>query len=369
MLLINLVQTSIEVAKSWVVQVFALVLVTAIVHAIEAIVYRRLKTKLSKTHNHWDDTLIIAVHKPLGFLIWIVGVSYAADVISQVTTENIILFKAMPVIRELALTGFIVWSLIRFIKRVENSIIEKGQHKKDFDRTSVNAIAQILSVSVLITGALIVLTILGIPLSGVLAFSGFGGIAVGFAAKDSLANFFGGMMIYLDKPFKVGDWIRSPDRNIEGTVEYIGWRLTRIRTFDKRPLYVPNAVFSTVSVENASRMTNRRIRTTIGVRYDDAMKISVIVEDIEQMLKNHEEIDQAQTTFIRLVNFGASSLDLLLYTFTKTTDWVKFQAIQEDVFLKIIAIINQHGAECAFPTTTMHVPEEVKIQFTKEALT
>ena len=100
---------------------------------------------------------------------------------------------------------------------------------------------------------------LGYSISGVLAFGGIGGIAVGFAAKDLLANFFGGLMIYLDRPFSVGDWIRSPDKNIEGTVEEIGWRLTRIRTFDKRPLYVPNSTFTQISVENPSRMLNRRI--------------------------------------------------------------------------------------------------------------
>ena len=91
-----------------------------------------------------------------------------------------------------------------------------------------------------------------------------------FAAKDLLANFFGGLTIYLDRPFAVGDWIRSPDREIEGTVERIGWRLTLIRTFDKRPLYIPNAVFTTIAVENPSRMHNRRIYETIGIRYDDA---------------------------------------------------------------------------------------------------
>ena len=91
-------------------------------------------------------------------------------------------------------------------------------------------------------------------------------------------------MIYLDRPFDVGDWVRSPDKNIEGTVEDIGWRLTRIRTFDKRPLYVPNGTFSTISVENPSRMSNRRIKTNIGLRYDDANKVATIIADIESML-------------------------------------------------------------------------------------
>jgi MscS family membrane protein len=127
----------------------------------------------------------------------------------------------------------------------------------------------LLRVSVIITAILVALQSLGFNISAVLAFGGIGGIAVGFAAKDLLANFFGGLMIYLDRPFSVGDWIRSPDRSIEGTVEKIGWRLTSIRTFDKRPLYIPNSMFANISVENPSRMTHRRIYETIGVRYED----------------------------------------------------------------------------------------------------
>ena len=93
------------------------------------------------------------------------------------------------------------------------------------------------------------------------------------------------MVIYLDRPFKVGEWVRSPDKEIEGTVEEIGWRMTRIRTFDQRPLYVPNATFVSISVENPSRMRNRRIKETIGIRYDDADKMREIITDVVAMLR------------------------------------------------------------------------------------
>jgi len=178
---------------------------------------------------------------------------------------------------------------------------------------------------------------------------------VGFAARDLLANFFGGLMIYMDRPFSVGDWIRSPDRNIEGTVEKIGWRLTMIRTFDKRPLYVPNSAFANISVENPSRMLNRRIYEKIGVRYDDAAKLPVIVRDIEAMLKSHEEIDQAQTLMVNFNKFADSALEFFVYTFTKTTNWQYFHAVKQDVLFKINEIIESHGAEIAFPTSTLHI--------------
>jgi len=159
----------------------------------------------------------------------------------------------------------------------------------------------------------------------------------------------------MDRPFKVGDWIRSPDKEIEGTVEEIGWRLTRIRTFDKRPLYVPNSTFANIAVENPSRMTNRRIYENIGIRYDDAAQAGAIVAGIKAMLEQHADIDHTQTLIVNLNHFGPSSLDILVYTFTKTTVWVDYHEIKQDVLLKIMDVITAHGAEVAFPTQTLHL--------------
>jgi len=217
-------------------------------------------------------------------------------------------------------------------------------------------------VVVIITAVLIALQTLGYSISGVLAFGGVGGIAIGFAAKDLLANFFGGFIIHLDRPFKVGDWIRSPDRNIEGTVEQIGWRMCTIRTFDKRPLYVPNATFTTIAVENPSRMLHRRISETIGVRYEDIDRVQDIVSDIRAMLNNHNEIEVSQTLIVNFLTFSHSTLDIMVYTFTKTREWEKYHEVKQDVLLKISDIIVGHGAEMAFPTQTLHVADNVKLK-------
>jgi MscS family membrane protein len=160
----------------------------------------------------------------------------------------------------------------------------------------------------------------------------------------------------------VGDWIRSPDKNIEGKVENIGWRLTRIRTFDKRPLYVPNSTFMQISVENPSRMTNRRIFETIGIRYSDVAKMSAIVSSVKTMIEAHPDLDMDQTVIVNFDKFASSSLDFFVYCFTKTTEWIPYHAIKQDVLLKIIGIIESHGAECAFPTSTLHVANPIRIE-------
>jgi MscS family membrane protein len=252
----------------------------------------------------------------------------------------------------------LVWFLTRLTSNIQNSIIERGiASGEPYDRTTADAVGKLLRASILITGALVILQTLGFSVSGVLAFGGIGGIAVGFAAKDLLANFFGGLMIYLDRPFNVGDWIRSPDREIEGTVEHIGWRLTTIRSFAKRPIYVPNSMFASISVENPSRMSHRRIKETIGIRYDDADKMQGILEAVESMLRAHPEIDDSQTLMVNFNTFAPSSLDFFIYTFTHTTNWTKFHAIKQDVLLQIERIISEAGAEIAFPTSTIHLQQ------------
>lgn len=201
----------------------------------------------------------------------------------------------------------------------------------------------------------------GFSIGGVLAFGGVGGVAIGFAAKDLLANFFGALMIYFDKPFKIGDCIRSPDREIEGVVEEIGWRQTRIITPDKRPLYVPNSVFSNIAVENTSRMLNRRIFETVGVRYEDINKLEKIVLEVKEMLENSDEIDKNLHIIVNVNAFAPSSVDFLVCTFTKVTDLVKFHLVKQDIMLKIAHIIQANGAEIALPTSTLSVNDALKV--------
>lgn len=343
----------------WILQIFVVVLITVVINAVQHIIFKRLHLACLKTNNNWDDVLFSAMDKPLGVLIWLLGITFAIDIIRFSSDKPTVLFQSTSLIREVGVILLVAWFLLRMIKALEKRWSGEGERETTWDKTTARAAAQLLRLTVIITAGLVTLQILGIPITGVLAFGGVGGVAVGFAARDLLANFFGGIMIFLDRPFSVGDWVRSPDRDIEGFVEHIGWRLTRIRRFDKRPLYVPNSLFLTICVENPSRMTNRRIRQNIGIRYEDADKMDAILFDIEAMLQNHPEIDTNQLLMVKFVEFGPSSLDFMIYTFTKTINWKKFLTVQEDVFLKSLEIIAKHGAECAFTTTTLHIPEAI----------
>ena len=340
--------------ESWLIQVFIVVFITLLIDFIQKRAVDRVYGQFQRTDSYWDDAFVDAIRTPLRVVIWIIGISYAISIVQAEKAAAI--FAAVDYLRDVGVIGGIAWFLVRFITRCEASYLKhKRAVEEEIDQTTADAIAQLLRLSVIITAALVGLQTLGYKVSGVLAFGGVGGIAIGFAAKDLLANVFGGLMIHLDRPFSVGDWVRSPDRNIEGTVEKIGWRLTVMRTFDKRPLYVPNALFTHIVVENPSRMTNRRIVETVGIRYDDAGQMAGVVADVKAMLEAHPEIDKDQTLIENFNEFSPSSLDFFVYTYTKTTQWVRFHEIKQDVLLKIIEIIEDHGAQCAFPTSTIHL--------------
>lgn len=341
------------------IELFIIVFITAVVSYVASKVFVHIERQFAKTKNLWDDTLLHAARAPVNFAIWLLGLSWAAYTAQLQSGAEI--FGAVATFQRVGVIFCLGWFVVRFISGGELIVICPEKMKEPMDETTVSAMGKLLRASVIITSVLVVLQTLGYSIGGVLAFGGIGGIAVGFAAKDLLANFFGGLMIYLDRPFKVGDWVRSPDQDIEGTVVKIGWRLTTIRTFDKRPLYVPNAVFTSISVQNPSRMTHRRIYETIGLRYDDVGKLSIIIQNVKEMLRAHNEIDSTQTLIVNFNSYGSSSLDFFVYTFTKTTDWVKYHEVKQDVLLKILEIIDQEGADIAFPTSTVLVPEGVQL--------
>lgn len=256
-------------------------------------------------------------------------------------------------------TSIVVLILMRKLFLMINRL-EKNQLKKGKDITTAHILSRILKVAIIIVIVLLYGEHFGMSVSGLMTFGGIGGIAIGMAGKDVLSNFFSGIMLYFDRPFNIGDWVSSPDRNIEGTVVEIGWRITKIITFDHRPLYVPNSIFSSISVENPGRMTNRRIETSIGLRYEDSGKIGSITKAILAMLKADTNIDQHQTMLVSFNMFDDCSLNIMIYCFTKTVGWREWLEVQQEVYLKIIDIVHQHEADFAFPSRTLYVENQEK---------
>lgn len=307
---------------------------------------------VAHTENIWDDALITAARKPLPVLIWLGGISFALHLLHRQTDEQLLEYVAPA--RSIGIVLCISWFLLKLIRELASNILAaRSKTGETVDRTTVDGLSKVSRITVFVVAALAVMQTLGFSISGVLAFGGMGGIAVGFAAKDLLANFFGALMIHLDRPFNVGDAVRSPDKNIEGRVEQIGWRQTIIRSPDKTPLYVPNALFTSIVVENPSRMSHRRIRETIGLRYEDLGKMSAIVEEVRSMLGEHPGIDTEQAVVVAFDQFADSSINFIIQAFSKDTGLAQFHTLKQEILLKVAGIIARNGADFAFPTRTV----------------
>ncbi|MFC1689130.1 mechanosensitive ion channel family protein [Pseudomonadota bacterium] len=342
--------------RPWVITVFAIVLAVMLIDFLQRRLMKRLGVVVSKTDNLWDDSIFDAAVRPLSLLIWLVGITLAIQII-PVREEGTLLHDGLVTsVRQIGILYAITWMLYAFIRNIEISIVESARRKKrEVDQTTVAALGRVVRITLVVTASLVALDNLGFNIAGLIAAGGIGGLAIGLAAKDLIANFFGGVTVFIDRPFGIGDWILLKEKGIEGVVENIGWRQTTIRKFDKRPVYVPNAVFTTASVENPSRMTHRRIYETIGLRYRDMDQIKLIIDAVRDMLTAHAEIDDEQTLMVNLNAFGESSVDFFIYCMTHTVNWQRFHEVKQDVLLKISEIVDSHGAAIAFPTRTLEL--------------
>jgi len=340
--------------KPWAITVFLIVLVALLLDFIQRRLMTRFGNLVSRTTNLWDDAIFKAARRPFSLLVWLIGITLAAQLIPMQEEDRLLGTDLIIRIRQIGILAALAWFLYAFVSNIESNIIENARRdEREIDRTTINALGRVVRIAIVVTAILVGLDTLGFNIAGLMAAGGIGGLALGLASKDMLANFFGGVTVYIDRPFGIGDWILLKEKGIEGVVEDIGWRQTTIRKFDKRPVYVPNAIFTTASVENPSRMTHRRIYETIGLRYKDIAQMETITDAVREMLVKHPEIDEKQTLMVQFNAFNQSSVDFFIYCMTHTVNWQHYHEVKQDVLLQISGIVLANDSAIAYPTRTL----------------
>lgn len=227
-----------------------------------------------------------------------------------------------------------------------------------YDDQLVPIVRKTAKVFIVVTGTVMILQNMNYNVGSLLAGLGIGGAAVAFASKDTVANFFGSIVIFIDRPFLVGDWVEIGD--VEGTVEQIDIRVTRIRTFSNSLIIVPNSHMTVNAIQNWSRMRKRRIKLSIGVTYDatpDQMRKAVAA--IRKIIEDDPRFDHD----FYLVNFhalGESALEIFCYFFTSTTQWAQYMQIRQEFLLSVMDAFSEIGVQFAFPTRTVHLQHEAQ---------
>jgi MscS family membrane protein len=340
--------------------ILSVLVATIAAHFVTGIALSRFEKITLSTSNIWDDALLAAVRKPLPVLIWLSGL-FIATYLHYSLRE-----QALPALiahaRNISLSLCVSWFLFALIRHAAQGVeVQQFKQGLEVDLTTIHGISRVARIGVVVLSGLFIIQSLGFSISGMLAFGGVGGIAIGFAAKDILANLLGGFLLHLDRPFNLGESIRSPDKQIEGQVEYIGWRQTVLRSKNMEMIYVPNSLFSSIVLVNLSRRSHRRIEEIIGLRYEDASKIEAICTDVRNMLISRSDIDVSRDVIVAFNNYGESSLNLSINAFTLTTKAAEFSDTKQSVLLAVGEIVLRHGADFAFPTRTLQIENSVDV--------
>lgn len=316
---------------------------------------KSLKLMVRKTKTDLDDQVLSAIEKPLKFAFVVVGLYVAGQFVALSDTLAHIL--AQVVRSMIAVTLF--WAIFRVIDPL-SSLFDRAIGlfgSESMHDTIKGFFVKVTKAIVVCLGIAAVFQEWGFNIAAVLGSLGLVGMAVALGAQDFIKNMFAGLTIFLDRMFEKGNWIKTPD--VEGNVEEIGFRATKIRQFDKALVTIPNSKLASEALINFSRMTNRRIYWSIGVEYRTTKdQLAGIIHDIREYLQKHPDFETDPTktkTFVYLNSFGASSVDILLYCFTKTTNWGEWLAVKEQLAYTIKEIVERHGSSFAFPSTSLYV--------------
>lgn len=316
------------------------------------------KTILSMTNkNNLDfvNGVLLSFEKPLHNFFVVLGIYASLVYLPLSEAQNILATK----IFRSSIIVFMATGVYNFVGN--NNLFNKISNKieVEIDNILFPFVSKIMKFIVVIMTIAIVANEWEYDVNGFIAGLGLGGLAFALAAKDTLANVFGGIVIIADKPFTIGDWILTD--GVEGTVEDINFRSTKIRTFAQALVTVPNASLASQSVTNWTRMGKRRITFKLSLTYSTPrVKMERCVDRIREMLKQHAHIHQ-ETIFVHFDQFNESSLDVFLYFFTKTTNWGEFLRVKEDVNFKIMTILEEEQISIAFPSRSIYIEKELKI--------
>jgi MscS family membrane protein len=314
---------------------------------------KKITAFVKKTEAEWDDLLFEAIIKPVNAFVMIGAIHVAAFllVFNLANFPAAIIGKSYTIFLGIVL----IWGVYRLVDVVAHYLDELVSHKDaGMKGQFVPLIKKALRILVVIVGGLTVLATIGVNITGLAALLSVGALAFSMGAKDSVANLVGTVNILSDRPYKVGDWI-SVGSGIDGDVEEIGFRSTKIRMFDKTLMTVPNGTLATETIKNWSQMPKRRIKMTLGLTYDakpDEMRD--FLKRVEKLLQEDEGVDQ-DYMLVQFTDFGPSSLDVFLYYFAATTVWKDYLETRQRVNLKIMELVEEMGLEFAYPTQTMHL--------------
>ena len=318
---------------------------------ISKLIIRKLELISKRTTNKLDDTFVNALVGPARFFPIVIGFFIASYYMSFSLEGR----EIVDTINRTLITILIFWIIHQIIEPV--SYILSGLDQL-LTRELIGWIIKSLKILIFILGLAAVLELWGIKIGPIIAGLGLFGVAVALGAQDLFKNLISGILVLVEKRFKIGDWI-SVDGVIEGIVEKIGFRSTSIRKFDKSLAIIPNFQFAENAVINVSETSNWRIRWSITLQYDTTIdQLKKIRDEIEDYIIKSKDFDQKAGVAVRIEKFSDSSIDLLVRCFTDSNSWNEWLAVKERLAINIKQIVERNNASFAFPSQSIYIEKK-----------
>tara|TARA_B100000925_G_scaffold103172_1_gene75896 strand:+ start:418 stop:1503 length:1086 start_codon:yes stop_codon:yes gene_type:complete len=318
---------------------------------ISRLIIKKLEIISKRTTNKLDDTFVKSMLGPARFLPIVLGVFFASYYMSFTDETR----EFVDNINRTLITILIFWIIHQIIEPI--SYILSGLDKI-LTRELIGWILKSLKILIFILGGAAVLELWGIKIGPIIAGLGLFGVAVALGAQDLFKNLISGILVLVEKRFRMGDWIRV-DGIIEGVVERIGFRSTVIRKFDKSLAIIPNFQFAENAVINVSKTTNWLISWIITLQYDTTVdQLKTIRNQIEDHINNSEDFDQSIGVAVRVDKFADSSIDMYVRCFSKTDSWNEWLKVKENLALSIKQIVEDNKASFAFPSQSIYVEKK-----------
>ncbi len=332
--------------------ILILIIICVVLHKVFTLVIEKLiiQVLLRLGYKKLADEVVVPVAKPISFLIIFPLLIVLVPVLQLPIGMSRYVILALKAIWPIFAIVFF-YRLVDIFSLYLFKMAEKTE--STLDDQLVPLLRKVLKTFVVIVGGLFILDNLEFDITGLIAGISIGGLAFALAAQDTIKNFFGSLMIFIDRPFQVGDWITSGD--VDGTVEEVGFRSTRIRTFRNSVMYIPNGVITNQMIDNHGLRVYRRFMTTISMTYDTPPElIDFFVDGLKEIVKAHPKTRKDYYE-IHFNNMASSSLDVLFYIFFEVPSWTEELQSRHEILLEIVKLADRLGVNFAFPTQTLHV--------------
>lgn len=331
----------------WILFLLSLLIGASLVTHFLRLAIERFSKKMRDCKKDWPADALLLSYTPLCVYIWFATLVLCIDVISDHLFSDLVHMRSQTIVF-IGAVVVLAWYALRLKKKFIDNLLQKSRTSKNvLDASRIDGVSKAVSVAILIIAFFFFMEVTGISVNTLIAFGGISGLAIAISSQEVIANFFGGIMVYVNRQFSLGERIKLPQSDLEGTIEEIGWYQTRLKTVEEQPLYIPNSTFTKANVINESRKVLRKCKEIFYLRLEDLDKVPQILSDLRANLQMTEGVDQSKDILTYIQTIDSQYIEVYVVLYSRLIKDIDFFAFRDILLLQIQKVIQKHGAALA----------------------